>query len=216
MPLFFISILLSSSLTVPFALAQNQTSVSSPSIQSKEGVFPAEIECKQGLLLILKKSDYSSACVSQDSAKKLVEHGWGLFNATISWFQYDVIYCKNPFGENSTFDNSFPSVEQEFKNKGIILLDLWEYYGDNFAGPFKLECGYHIGIDYLGVPISNMSAMTEYGFKQINSTQVCAGTHCVSIHEERFFCPLGHKGYYQQYKCVNAPSQVLAPTPFDM
>jgi hypothetical protein len=219
--LFFISILLSSVSITSFVFAQNETSVSSPSNQFEKGVLPAEINCEQGFLIILKKSDYSPACVRADSVEKLVERSWGLFNVTISWFRYDPINCKqDPYQENSTSlpNDHFLSIEQEFKDKKIILLDLWQYFPvrEGGAADYKQPCGYSGNMDYFGVPVSNMSAMDKMGFKQINSTQVCAGTHCYSVHEGRFFCPLGYAEYYEGYKCVSAPSQILMPTPFDM
>jgi len=51
------------------------SSLSSPKHQIKNGVDPHDIQCKEGLTLIFKKS-WSPACVKISSVQKLVELGW--------------------------------------------------------------------------------------------------------------------------------------------
>jgi hypothetical protein len=49
----------------------------SPIKQVHEGISPENVECKTGLVLVLRVSDSSPACVKPASADKLVELGWG-------------------------------------------------------------------------------------------------------------------------------------------
>ncbi|MGI0009915.1 MAG: hypothetical protein ACREAE_00775 [Nitrosopumilaceae archaeon] len=49
----------------------------SPLKQFKSGIQLEEIQCKEGLQLIIKSRDGSPACVKPDTATKLVERGWG-------------------------------------------------------------------------------------------------------------------------------------------
>lgn len=48
----------------------------SPHLQVKQGIDPLDIKCKQGLQLVIKSRDGSPACVSTQSATKLVKWGW--------------------------------------------------------------------------------------------------------------------------------------------
>lgn len=52
----------------------------SPFWQTKIGIEPHNIVCKQGLGLVLKPSEYDSpACVKSESVQKLQERGWSVF-----------------------------------------------------------------------------------------------------------------------------------------
>jgi len=67
-------------LTVP-SLAYSQENqekiIESPLEQYKSGVFPQDIQCKEGFDLIFKsKSGWIPACVKPDTAEKLLERGW--------------------------------------------------------------------------------------------------------------------------------------------
>jgi aldose sugar dehydrogenase len=50
----------------------------SPLKQVKEGVSPIDVACKTGLELILKSSSGNPACVTPDTASKLISRGWGI------------------------------------------------------------------------------------------------------------------------------------------
>ncbi len=49
-----------------------------PSMQAKQGVASSDVICKDGLELIFKSSDGSSACVNPETAEKLIQRGWAL------------------------------------------------------------------------------------------------------------------------------------------
>ena len=65
-----------------FALLQNtskemqETTVLSPLKQLKNGILPQEIKCKEDLILTIKISDGSAACVKSETKAKLIERGW--------------------------------------------------------------------------------------------------------------------------------------------
>ena len=52
--------------------------VMSPLKQMKSGVDPKDVVCKEGLVLMLKSTDGSAACVKDSSSSKLIERGWGI------------------------------------------------------------------------------------------------------------------------------------------
>ncbi len=49
----------------------------SPKQQIANGVLPKDVICKEGLELIFKSTDGTPACVKPETAKKLIERGWG-------------------------------------------------------------------------------------------------------------------------------------------
>lgn len=48
-----------------------------PQQQMKSGIEPQDVVCKEGLLLMLRTSDGSAACVTESSSTKLLDMGWG-------------------------------------------------------------------------------------------------------------------------------------------
>ena len=50
----------------------------SPLKQFRSGISATSIQCKQGLALMIKESNEHPACVTQQTAQKLVERGWKL------------------------------------------------------------------------------------------------------------------------------------------
>ena len=50
--------------------------VMAPLKQMKEGVEPSQVQCKEGLQLLLKKSNGSAICVSSDTAEILMQRGY--------------------------------------------------------------------------------------------------------------------------------------------
>jgi len=76
-----------------FALLENisqeiqKTTVLSPLKQLKNGILPEDIKCKEGLILTIKISDGSPACVKPKTAEKLIERGWALETPSIDSFE---------------------------------------------------------------------------------------------------------------------------------
>lgn len=56
--------------------AQTTPSMSSPLAQFKSGISANDVKCKQGLQLVIKAEDNSPACVTPDTATKLMSRGW--------------------------------------------------------------------------------------------------------------------------------------------
>ena len=52
------------------------TTISSPLAQFKSGISANDVKCKQGLQLVIKAEDSSPACVTPDTATKLMSRGW--------------------------------------------------------------------------------------------------------------------------------------------
>ncbi len=50
--------------------------VKSPMEQFKSGINAQDVKCHEGLILVIKTTDGSPACVKQGTATKLVERGW--------------------------------------------------------------------------------------------------------------------------------------------
>ena len=48
-----------------------------PRQQMESGIEPQDVVCKEGLLLILRTSDGSAACVTESSSTRLIDMGWG-------------------------------------------------------------------------------------------------------------------------------------------
>ncbi|OLE40744.1 MAG: hypothetical protein AUF74_00190 [Thaumarchaeota archaeon 13_1_20CM_2_38_5] len=48
-----------------------------PLKQFKSGTSATDVKCKQGFVLVIKKSDNSPACVKPQTSEKLIERGWG-------------------------------------------------------------------------------------------------------------------------------------------
>src|SRR2546427_11904603 len=78
--LFFALILLSSISVIPLTSASVHLDKRflSPRQQVAYGTSPENVVCLEGLVLMKKLSDNSPACVKPDTAKKLVEHHWGM------------------------------------------------------------------------------------------------------------------------------------------
>lgn len=79
--LFFASILVSSGSILPISLAQNATLILSPLKQLKNGVSLHDVKCKEGFTLIIKTSDNSPACVTPQTAQRLIERGWSTMSS---------------------------------------------------------------------------------------------------------------------------------------
>jgi hypothetical protein len=64
--------------TVPADEFEDETEPIPPKMQMDDGVAPQDVECKQGLELILKASDGSAACVKPDTRELLITRGWAV------------------------------------------------------------------------------------------------------------------------------------------
>lgn len=51
--------------------------IASPLKQVKHGIAPADVECRSGMVLLFNTNDGSPACVKPETAKVLIERGWG-------------------------------------------------------------------------------------------------------------------------------------------
>ena len=74
----------------------------SPKHQIANGVLPKDVICKEGLELIFKSTDGTPACVKPETAKKLIERGWGgmpLPISSIDSFE-DCVAAGNPVMES--------------------------------------------------------------------------------------------------------------------
>lgn len=52
--------------------------VMAPKMQMDDGVAPQDVECNEGLQLIIKASDGSAACVKPNTAELLITRGWAV------------------------------------------------------------------------------------------------------------------------------------------
>jgi len=50
----------------------------SPLKQFKSGVEPSDVKCREGLVLLLRLTTGTPACVTQSTSEKLVSYGWGI------------------------------------------------------------------------------------------------------------------------------------------
>jgi len=64
--------------TVPADEFEDETEPIPPKMQMNDGVAPQDVECKNGLELVLKASDGSAACVKPSTKELLVVRGWAI------------------------------------------------------------------------------------------------------------------------------------------
>ena len=67
----------------------------SPLQQTAQGIFPSEVKCNSGNVLLIKSNQYSSACVSPEAAKKLIGRSWGVSSTTIELSESNEIKFKS-------------------------------------------------------------------------------------------------------------------------
>jgi hypothetical protein len=179
----FILILLSSVLLMPMTFAQNSTLALSPLEQVKTGISTYSVICKQGLVLVIKTSDSSPACVKPDTAQKLVERGWGTNTIQTSWLKIEggesSDNCKHiPWtkelvksNDTSTLIQSTTNatlIKKYFYNHGITLLQVKANIS-SLANPFS-TCG--LESFYILVLQNDTSKMIELGFKSTDEKEV--------------------------------------------
>ena len=49
----------------------------SPKHQVMAGLLPKDVKCKPAFKLLFKSSDNSTACVTPETAEKVIERNWG-------------------------------------------------------------------------------------------------------------------------------------------
>ncbi|MFY9301368.1 MAG: hypothetical protein WAO91_09295 [Candidatus Nitrosotenuis sp.] len=64
--------------TVPADEIEDMAEPIPPKMQMNDGVAPQDVECKQGLELVLKASDGSAACVKPNTKELLLARGWAV------------------------------------------------------------------------------------------------------------------------------------------
>lgn len=146
--------------------------------QLSTGVLPDKITCSTGFVLMLKVSDSSPACMKSETAKKLVERGWGVLNEQTVWFEYTGIECKPTPWENylpkmyanmSTviYLSEVDKIQSYFKEQQeiTIIQSLWTNYLNTHPPPL---CGQSADFSYYFlVPQVDANKMTTLGYKQV-------------------------------------------------
>jgi len=59
-------------------ISQTVEDLLSPLKQFKLGVEPLDVKCREGLVLLLRSTTGTPACVTPSTSEKLVSHGWGI------------------------------------------------------------------------------------------------------------------------------------------
>ncbi|MDE1813569.1 MAG: hypothetical protein KGI05_02785 [Thaumarchaeota archaeon] len=90
---------------------------SPPLEQLNYGISAENIQCSNGLILVLKSEDGSPACVKPDTAQKLIERGWAKITVTKATF--DVIQS------NTTQTNAMANLGND---TGITTIGNQAYY----------------------------------------------------------------------------------------
>ena len=108
----------------------------SPLKQIKLGLYNFEVKCKEGLMLVAKKTDNSAACVKPLTYNKLVERGWVhvqgfemTFYVSANDTKYEIPYHVTGWRNkvlNMTADVEVKSlvVNLQAKNKGDLTITL--------------------------------------------------------------------------------------------
>lgn len=186
--LFFISILISSTLTVPLTFAQNNISYVSPLKQFKDGTISvSDVKCKTGFDLIIKISDDSPACVKPLTAQKLAERGWGVLKEQMVWLEFAPIQCQETpwdkywhklHGNETTVASALSElgvIKEYFKVQGITVFDAKRVWL-NTGIPLP-SCGSPLDAPfYFLVSQSDTDKMVNLGFKLIKNSPPSSAT----------------------------------------
>ena len=138
---FLLIIVLTSSYTMQHANSSSSGKMLSPLQQSKMHVSINQVTCPDNLLLVMKKSDGSPACVKQSTESILIERGWALHvlpDYTAGGVKNsDMLSIKpleiktSPVGyfENSTGYLAEPTQKGNYP--GVIMIHEWWGLNDN-------------------------------------------------------------------------------------
>ena len=133
--------------TTPLVFAE----IESPKKQMNHGVLAQDVKCNNGMVLILKNTDKTAACVRPSTASRLVQNGWGVIqNETIV--------------RSSNFHLAF------------LLNTRSPYYNDNLQ---LLSKNLHDG-DYLFVIVDSKISLTNQTMQQAKS-MCSPGVHVSSV-----------------------------------
>jgi len=138
----FLLLLLSVSLqNYTSAEPENKNSLMTPLAQAKSGIPIEKIVCKEGLQLVMKKTDGKPACLKPSSVAKLIERGWAVHvlpsytkdetkNSEIfETGPYQTVTSTETYYENSTGFLARPTDPGKFT--GIVLIHEWWGLNDN-------------------------------------------------------------------------------------
>ena len=159
----------------------------SPLKQTTQGVFLSEVECNTGKVLLVKSSQNRSACVTPQTAIKLIARSWGLSSTTImlstesgikveSFVEQIVTKCKTK--TDCIIDSMKKVAENE---KKIITLRTYE----SIIGWYEDSLGYCHGVGHhMGMFLYDYSEdLSEALF---NADQLCGGSQYHGIIERYF------------------------------
>lgn len=113
----------------------------SPIEQFREGVPINEIVCKENLVVVIKSSTFTPACVKQKTAEKLITRGWALDTSSIDSFE-ECEAAGNPVMESyprqcKTSDGT--NFVEEIDSKIMSPESLCNTFGGNWLEEFN-EC----------------------------------------------------------------------------
>jgi len=152
----------------------------SPLQQATQGIFPTEIECEAGNVLLIKLNQNSPACVAPETAKKLITRSWGIPSTTIALSQSNEIKVKSLVEETMAecrtdhycFTDSIRYVAET--EKKFITLRTYVGIIDGLEESFSYchDMGHHLGMflyDYIDdLPETLFYADQRCGLSQIH------------------------------------------------
>lgn len=154
--------------------------IPSPLQQTTHGVFLSEVECKTGNVLLIKSNQNNSACVTPETAKKLIDRSWGISSTTIMLSPANEIKVQSIVGSIVTkcktkIDCVIDSIKKiaSSEKKSITLRTyggIIGWYEESFGYCHGL--GHHLGMflyDYTGnLPETLVYADQRCGLSQIH------------------------------------------------
>jgi carboxymethylenebutenolidase len=144
---FLLIIVLASSYTIQYANSSSSGKILSPLQQSKMHASISQIICHDNLLLVMKKSDGSPACVKKSSESILIERGWALHvlpDYTAGGSKNSDMFDGRPLEIKTVpvnyFENSIGYLAEPAQNgnyPGIIMIHEWWGLNDNIKSMAK-------------------------------------------------------------------------------
>lgn len=86
-----------------------------PLMQFKSGISAEDVQCNQGLQIIIKVEDNSPACVTSQTAQKLIERGWGMIS--------NLTFTNNNPKNNCGRFYTAPANQDDFKSIPVLLMN---------------------------------------------------------------------------------------------